>query len=201
MTEAIFNDTVRFVTAFKDVLQSLDQPITAHNVLIDSSESTNPQMAVLGLDTCGRALHQLFSLSMAGSSLDQDRLIARQARLARLAGELHQISKHPRLRAVPVLSAVKKILKSVRQCFEGRAPGPQPQVCGDDPWSLSLPLGVEMAPALDTQKLLPIIGDSLGDTGFNLPSDFIFDGNMANWNENEWDGVQDQEILSGVTLS
>lgn len=201
LTQATFNDTVRFVTAFKDVLRSLNQPTTAHNVLIDSSESTNPQMAVLGLDTCGRALHQLFALSMASSVLDQDRLMLRQAELAQLARDLHEIAKHPRLRAVPALSMVKKSLKGVRQCFERRSPGLTPQVCGSDPWpgSLScvgsLDSAIGMASALDPQ----MIGDGLGNSGFQLPSDFIFDGNMANWNENEWDGAHDQAILSGVS--
>lgn len=199
MTEATFSDTVRFVTAFKDILHGLNQPAIAHNVLIDASDSTNAQMAVLGLDTCGRALHQLFSLATAGSSLDQDRLNSRQPGLTQLANDLHEISKHPRLRAVPVLPMVKKSLKRAKLCFERCAPALPPHASQNDPWSASLSSVVGMPPSLDAQMM----GNNLGNgvTGYNLPSEFMFDGNMSNWNENEWDGMQDQGMLSGISLT
>jgi len=192
MTETTLNDTVRFVTAFKDVVHSLNQPAMAHNVLIESAEPNNASTLVLGLDTCSRALYQLYSLSKAGSPLDQERLMLRQVELAELARDLHAISKHPRLRAVPTLSMVKKSLKCVKECFERQSTGLTPQVSDHDPWA-SLSSGGSSLTSLSDPQLMSMMGGS----GFELPSDFMSDGNIVNWTEDEWLGAQPRMTLTG----
>ena len=200
VTEATLNDAIRFITAFKDGLHSLDQPAVAHNVLIDSPQSTNPHMAVLGLDTCSRALHELFTLSMAGSPEDQKRMIGRQAELAVLARELHSISKHPIFRVVPTLSTVKKSLKSARQCFERRSIDPPPQASENKLWPGSL-VSEGFPPISDHPHLLPMNGNGLEDTLCPHPPEFLFDGNLVNWNQEDWDGLQNRVMTSGITSS
>ena len=211
MTEAVLNDTMRFVTAFKDMLNSLDQPHLAQNVLVESSEPANAQMLVLGLDTCSRALYQLYALSKAGSPLDQDRMMMRQGELVRLTRDLHVISKHPKLRAVPTLSMVKKSLKCVKQCFERHSStsnstpstGLTPQVSRNDPWAGSLNTagaghGNNMLTSLlPDASMLPMIGNPT----FDLSSDFISDGNIVNWTEDEWAGLSNRVPFSGTTTT
>ena len=194
MTEATLKDTICFVTAFKDVLQSLCQPALAHNVLIESSEPESAQTLVLGLDTCSRALYQLYTLSKAGTSLDQERLMLRQVELAELARNLHVISKHPRLRAVPTLSIVKRSLKCVKECFERHSTGMTPQVSDNDLWAASLSSGGSSLTSLSDPQLMPVVGNA----GFELPQAFITDGNVVNWTEEEWMGVQNRMTLSGT---
>ena len=138
VTDATFNDTIRFVTAYKDVLKSLNQHTVANNVLIESLVWNDAQTLVLGLDTCSRALYQLFTLSEAGSPLHQERLMVRQVELAELAGNLHVLSKHPNLRAAPTLSTVKRNLKCVKECFERHSIDLTPQVSENGLWATSL---------------------------------------------------------------
>ena len=198
VTKTTLNDAIRFITVFKDSLRSLDQPAEAHSVLIDSPESPNPQMAVLGLDTCSRALHELFTRSMAGSLEDQERMIGRQAELAELARDLHNISKHSLFRVVPTLSMVKKSLKSARQCFERRSSDPPLRVSGSDPWSGSL-VSDGFPPISDNQHLLPMIGNDLEDSLSLHPPEFLFDGNLMNWNQEDWDELQTRMMTSRTT--
>ncbi|KAL6719148.1 hypothetical protein ACLMJK_003385 [Lecanora helva] len=195
------NDTLRFVTAFKGVLQSLNNSVLAQNVLTESSEPNNAQTLVLGLDTCSRALYQLYSLSRTGSPLDQERLILRQVELAELARDLHAVSKHPRLRAVPTLSMVKKSLKCVKECFESQSTGLTPQVSqisDSDPWaaSLSTSLSTTGPPltSLSTEQIMPLIENS----AFDLPPDLMSNANVVNWADDEWLGVQNRMTLSGT---
>ena len=201
MMEVTLNDTVRFVTAFKDVLQSLQQPIAANNLLLESSQSTNAQTLVLGLDTCSRALYQLYTLSNSGSRLDQERLMVRQVELAELARELHIMSKHPSMRAVPTLSMVKKSLKCVKECFERRSTGLTPQVSDRDPWAASLSSATNPITSLQDAQSMPMVGNA----AFELQSDFRpdfsnhMDGNIANWTDEEWLGVQNRMTVPSAT--
>ena len=197
MTETTLNDTVRFVTAFKDVLQSLNHSSLAHNVLIESSEPNNAQTLVLGLDTCSRALYQIYTLSHGSSSLNQDRLMLRQVELAELARDLHAVSKHPRLRAVPTLSMVKKSLKCVKECFERQSTGLTPQVSHGpeiDPWAASLSSRGTSLTSLSEPQLLPLMGNS----AFEIPSELISNTNAMQWTDEEWLGVQNRMALSGA---
>lgn len=203
MTETTMNDTIRFVTSFKDVLRNLKQPAAAPNILIDPSDAINPHMLVLGLDTCSRALYQVFTLSKSGSASDEDRMVQRQVELANLARDLHDISKHPRLRAVSTLSMVKKSLKCVKVCFERHTSRSILQSAMADPWLGTFQSGTISAGGLGIvadPQLLPVTGSG----GFDLSPDFDFNSTMPHWNEDEWESVQSMvpsRTASSVNIS
>ena len=182
ITDAILNDTIRFVTAFKDALQSLNQATVVNNVIIESSESNDAQTLVLGLDTCSRALYQLYALSKASSPIIQEEFMGRQVELVELARNLHIISKHPKLRSVPTLSTVKKSLKWLKTCFEQHSSGQTSQLFENDPWAARLSIVGTSHTAMSDSQLLPV----MGNTGFEIQPDPASDGSTVDWTEEEW---------------
>ena len=171
--ERALNQLVQSVEAFKKDVQELDQPLESLDSFIDHAESLDASMIVLGLDTCARALDQLYSIQESRRTTESENVMRRYVQLAELSKNLHIMSNHPKLRTVPTAPEVKKNLKRVKRLFEHRSLILSPE---DSPWpEQSSTSRFPTPPNSD----LPLVG---GNGSLAMLPEFMFDSTTINWN-------------------
>lgn len=165
ITNAIYDDVISFVGAFKDHAETLSRPPSDSSAKeLGSAESS---LLVLGLDTCSRALCRLHISLKFKTSVLEGWSAFRQDELTQLAKELHRICKYPKLRNASTLPLVKRHLKGLLRDLDPFDPFALVQDCVLRPAD-SLPGW--FAPASDVQ-----ITPTSGTTNFDISGGFDFD--------------------------
>ncbi|KAK0511413.1 hypothetical protein JMJ35_005986 [Cladonia borealis] len=166
IADAISDGIVHSVGAFKNHAESLCRPPSDGRVT--ESNPAESSLLVLGLDTCRRALHQLYISLKSNMKVEEDWSTSRRDELTELAKGLHRICKYPRLRTASTLPMVKKHLKRLIQDIE---PSGSPNLVEN---CLLRPADSFLGwfpPAPDPQ-IVPMSWTS----GFDIPDGFSFNG-------------------------
>lgn len=174
MVERVLDEIVRSAEAFREVVQELDQTSISIDMSIDHAKSLDASIVVLGLDTCARALEQLYWMLEPRKTIESRTVLRRYTQLSELSGELQAVCEHPKLRAVQTAPQVRKNLKRVRRRFE--------QQCStnlspsDSPW-----LEQTSASKFPTPPNSDLQFAGGNGNRATLP-DFFFDSTTSNWN-------------------
>ena len=178
--ERVLDEIVRSAEAFREVVQELDRPSMSIDMSVDHAKSLGASMVVLGLDTCARALEQLYWMLESRKTIEPGTVLRRYTQLSELSGKLQAVCDHPKLWAVQTAPQVKKNWKRVRRLFE--------QQCStvlspaDSPWLEQTSTSKLPTPP---KSDLPFAGGN-GNPA-TLP-DFFYDSTTMNW---DWSNRND----------
>jgi len=153
VTDGLINDFCYSARSLLRVSPALDDSLDCGGMGMGILPATIGEVFALALDTCGRVLAHIQARSTSFKLESEGRLLlSKHEELARLGSDLHDLSKHEKLRQSKRTKAVKKQLKQVMETFDDES--------SDNALSLEFPsVGSEDPLSMDTNPSMPLQSD------------------------------------------
>ena len=113
VTEALIDEFCYSAEAILKASAVFNEPESGRVIVSARQSPTIAEVFALGMDACSRAINYFYRRYQIGSQAEMELVLKRNQQLAKLASELHALSKNSKLRALSRSAMVKKQLKHV----------------------------------------------------------------------------------------